>query len=119
MRFIRQTRGGTGPSSDQSFSHGHRKKLAVINETAYEDDGHHDAGIMPGSLLTVTPFPVQLCCKIVKMADVSGLGFVEFAGKVLDDVWWELRWKGRRRFQGEARLQGRGSRTRVRGHIRR
>lgn len=41
---------------------------------------------MRGYILTVTPFPVQLCRKIVKMANVSSLGFVKFAGEMLDDV---------------------------------
>lgn len=64
----------------------------------------------------MTPFSVQLCGKVVKMADMSSLGSVEFAGKLLDDVRWQLRWEGGRCFQGEARLQSRGCRTRVRCH---
>lgn len=69
-----------------SLSHGHRKNLTVSSETAYEYNGYHDAEFMPAHLLTVTPFSVQLGCKIVEMADMSGMGSVEFAGEVLDDV---------------------------------
>lgn len=51
------------------------------------------AEAMSGRLLTVTPFPIQLCCKIMKMADMPSLGLIEFAGEVLEDVRWELRWE--------------------------
>lgn len=74
------------------------------------------AEAMLGHLLTVTPFPIQLCCKIMKMTDMPSLGLIEFAGEVLDNVRWELRWERGRRLQCEARLQGCGCRARVRCH---
>lgn len=73
-------------SSDYGLSHGRREDLAASSETANEDGIYPKMEFLPGYLLTVTPFPIQLCGEVVEMAEMSSLCLVEFAGKVLDDV---------------------------------
>lgn len=70
-----------------------REELAASSETAYEDGLYPKIKHLPGYVLTVTPFPIQLCGEVVEMAEMPSLCLAEFTGKVLDDVRGELLWE--------------------------